>query len=265
MYKQFFGLTGEVFSKDINENDMYQSTSFNELLKRFEYIKEYRGIMSLTGEPGVGKTTALRYFINSLNTQSYFPIYLPLATVGVIDFYKQLNKALNGEARHRKSEVFRSIQSQILEYAEHKNIIPFIIFDEAHLLKEQNIRELQIITNFRMDTIDPAVVILSGQNVLMDKLQKRVLKSFYQRITLRYRILPLTKQETKEYILHQFKLCKSENEIITESGYEAVYNLSRGNMRVIGEVVKKALIYCASQRKEKIEAEDVLTIKSEVL
>lgn len=265
MYEQFFGFTKTPFPKDIKTDDMYQSSSFKELLKRFEYIKEYRGIMTLSGEPGLGKTTAVRYFINSLNTQSYFPIYLPLATVGVIDFYRQLNKSLNGETIHQKSQVFNSIQRQILDYAVHKNIIPVIIFDEAHLLKDQNIRELQIITNFSMDTFDPAVIILAGQNILMDKLQKSVLNSFYQRISLRYRIIPLTKEETKQYILHQFKLCKCENEILTGSAYESVYNLSRGNVRLTGELVKKALIFCATLKKEKVTEEDILAIKSEVL
>jgi len=35
--------------------------------------------------------------------------------------------------------------------------IPVIIFDEAHLLKNENFYELQIIANFNMDSSDPAL------------------------------------------------------------------------------------------------------------
>jgi type II secretory pathway predicted ATPase ExeA len=265
MYEQFFGMTGTPFAKDIKVSDMYQSSSFNELLKRFEYIKEYRGIMALSGDPGMGKTSAIRFFMDSLNNQSFFPVYLPLATVGVTDFYKQLNRTLNGEATHLKSRVFESIQQQITAYAIQKNIIPVIIFDEAHLLKEQNIRELQIISNFERDTLDPAIIILVGQNVLLDKLKKKILQSFYQRISLKYQMEPLTKKETKEYILHNLKLCKCENEVLTEPAFTAVQNLSMGNIRLIGSLVKAALIYCFGEKKDKITEEDLLTVSSEVL
>jgi type II secretory pathway predicted ATPase ExeA len=265
MYEQFFGMTGTPFAKDIKISDMYQSASFKELLKRFEYIKEYRGIMTLSGEPGMGKTTAIRFFMDSLNNQSFFPVYMPLATVGVIDFYKQLNRILNGEDIHVKSQVFESIQQQITAYAIQKNIIPVIIFDEAHLLKEQNIRELQIISNFDRDTLDPAIIILVGQTVLLDKLKKKILQSFYQRISLKYQMEPVIKKETKEYILHHFKLCKSEHEILTEPAFEAVHNLSMGNIRLIGKLVKAALIYCFGEKKDKITEEDILTVSSEVL
>jgi len=61
--------------------------------------------------------------------------------------------------------------------------IPVIIFDEAHLLKHENFYELQIISNFSMDSTDPALFILSGQPHLRDKLLNLMHQAFNQRIT----------------------------------------------------------------------------------
>jgi len=265
MFEQFFGFKNTPFSKSILPSDMFIFASFKELHNRFDYIKNYRGIMILTGESGTGKTSAVRFFIHSLPSQSFFPIYLPLSTVGVVDFYRQLNIALKGEYKFFKSDAFDSIQKQILDYTLNKNIIPVIIFDEAHLLKEQNIKELQIIANFKYDTVDPAIFILVGQNVLQDRLLSVNLNSFYQRISLKYTLCGLTREETKLYILHQFKINNCEEEILTEPAFESVHKLSHGCIRIIGSIVNKALILAFLERRRKITEEDIIKVSQEVL
>lgn len=265
MFEQFYGFTSQPFSKEISPDDMFHSPVFSELQKRFDYMKNKRGIMLVSGPAGSGKTSAIRHFLNSLDAQSFMPVYIPLATVPVSDFYRQLNAGLNGSKTHSKSLLFKSIQNQILDYSLHKAIIPVIVFDEAHLLKDQNFLELQIISNFQCDTIDPALFILVGQNVLFDKLNKYFLRSFYQRISLKYRLEPLSKSQIQDYILHQFKISGCKAEIFNEPAFEAVYKLSNGNVRIAGELVRNSLILAAEQKKTKITEEEVMTASSEVL
>lgn len=265
MYQQYFGLTDKPFKKDIKTSDLFLSSSLKELTKRFEYIKEHRGIMVVYGQPGVGKTTSMRYLIDSLDKKAFFPVYIPLATVSVSDFYKQLNSYLKGDKAHFKSHVFKSIQDQIINYAVNKGIIPVIILDEAHLLIDQNIKELQIITNFQCDTIDPAIFILSGQDLLIDRIRKSILNSFYQRIALKYMLSPLTKDETAKYIQHHLKLVKCEQKLLTESAYDAVFKMSGGKGRVAGDLVKMSMRICADEKRQKINEEDIMKAAQEVL
>lgn len=265
MYRQFFGLTDEPFKKEIKTSELFLSSSLKELFKRFEYIKEHRGIMAVCGEAGTGKTTALRYLIDSLNPKAFLPLYIPLSTVRSTDFYRQLNRFLKGEKAHFKSLVYQSIQKQIMDYAVHKSIIPFIIFDEAHLLHDDNIRELQLITNFNCDTIDPAVFILCGQPFLMDRLRKGILNSFYQRISLKYSLEPLKKEEMKKYIQHHLKLVRCEQEILQPAACEAVFKMSGGKARVAGELIRMGMRICADEKRQKITEEDIMTAAQEVL
>jgi len=265
MYQQFFGLTDEPFKKDIKTSDLFHSSSLKELFKRFEYIKEHRGIMVVSGESGTGKTTALRYLLDSLNPKAFLPLYIALSTVRSSDFYRQLNSYLKGERSHYKSQVYQAIQQQIMDYAVHKSIIPFIVFDEAHLLHDDNIRELQLITNFNYDTIDPAVFILCGQPLLMDKLRKSILNSFYQRISLKYNLGVLGKEEIKKYIQHHLKLVKCEQDILNPAAYDAVYKMSGGKGRVAGDLIKMSMRICADEKRQKITEEDIMTAAPEVL
>jgi type II secretory pathway predicted ATPase ExeA len=265
MYQQFFGFSDKVFSKSVHPDKVYFNDSYNELIKRFDYITENRGIMLLTGEPGSGKTCFIRYFISKLNKTNFFPVYIPLATVAIGDFYRQLNDALHGEPAFGKANVFKAIQSQIISYTVNRNIVPVVIFDESHLLKDQNFKELQIISNFKYDTFSPVVFILAGQSVLIDRVRSYNLVSFNQRISIKYHLPNLTLKESKKYIIHHFKICNRENNILTEPAYTAVFNVTKGIPRVIGEVVKKALMIAAGKKSNNVSEEDIIAASHEVL
>ena len=234
MYQQYFGLTQDPFPTNLIFEHIYKSESYLELNERLEHLCSHMGIMLLTGSPGSGKTTALRCFIETLNRKMYLPIYLPLSTVSVFEFYRQLNKALGGSECYYKSDIFNSIQSQILCLTETQGLLPIIILDEAHLLKEQNFKELQIIMNFEMDSVMPFSLILAGHPILQKRLQSYTLDSFNQRILLKYSLGYLSENETKEFIKMSFMRAGREENILTEAAYKIVHQKSRGLPRLIG-------------------------------
>ncbi len=96
MIEARFGFKRRPFDKSLASRDLYLWPGLQELEARLEMVKQARGILLLTGEPGTGKTAALRRFVDSLNLEHYLPVYLPLATVTVLDAYAQLNRALGG-------------------------------------------------------------------------------------------------------------------------------------------------------------------------
>ena len=123
-----------------------------------------------------------------------------MLSVAIGDFYKQLNDALAGEPCGAKSVLFKSIQERILHYAIQLNKIPVIIIDEAHLLKNDNFFERQIISNFNMDSLDPAIFILIAQSHLNDRLARNFLESFNQRINMKFHINALVLSDVTKLI-----------------------------------------------------------------
>lgn len=138
--ERFFRTVRDMFLPNIPYNEQLSIEILNNMFKEW-LLKQYhhnfhRGIMLLTGEPGTGKTTALRRFVDNLSNELFLPVYLPLSTVAIGDFYKQLNSKLHGPSLSTKSVLFKSIQERILYYAQQANKVPVIIIDEAHLLKK---------------------------------------------------------------------------------------------------------------------------------
>lgn len=264
MYKAFYGLTSDPFPKNVKPENMFEYETFKELQSRLDYMKKQRGFMLITGEPGSGKTTAIRKFVSELNSDRFFNIYMPLSTVAISDFYKQINDALKGERCSTKSILFKSIQERILHYATGLNKIPVIIIDEAHLMKNENFFELQIISNFNMDSLDPALFILVAQSHLNDRLARNFLESFNQRINMKFHMNPLTPSQVSKLIAHQMKMAGSTNNVFNDNAHQAIHNLSGGTLRKIAKLVDKSLMLGASLKKNTITEEEVLAASREI-
>jgi type II secretory pathway predicted ATPase ExeA len=266
MIRAFYNLKITPFEKDIKGDEIFLSLGGRELFQRLEYMKEKRGIMLVTGMPGTGKTLHLRAFVEKLNSNLYQHFYFPLSTVNTHDFYRQLAVSLGGEAGWRKSQLFQSIQNSIKHYVSNSKKIPVIIFDEAHLLKHENFYELQIISNFTMDSQDPALFIVAGQPHLRDKLLSPIHQSFNQRITLKFNLTPLCKEQTQHYIEHHLKRAgRRETEPLFEPcAVNAIYKNSGGTPRLINTLAIKCLTLGTLEKKERITQEEVYCASREL-
>jgi type II secretory pathway predicted ATPase ExeA len=264
MFLSYYNLKGTPFEKSVKKENLFKSNPFKEFISRMEYMKLYKGIILLVGASGVGKTTALRAFIEDLKPEFFKPVYLPLATVTPYEFYQQLNWALGGDSMRRKCDLFSSIQNLIMDYATIKKQIPVIIFDEAHFLRSESIYELQMLFNFNLDSVDPVIIILSGQPHMREKLLRPSFSPINQRLRLKYEFPPLGKDETKEYICHNLKLVGCNSCLFNDNALEAIYNISSGVLRIINNLATKALIYGAATRQDIITEEIIYKVSSEL-
>lgn len=264
MIQAYFNLKDVPFKKDIAIKTLFASAGFQEGCKRLDHIKKTRGLFLLTGDPGVGKTTLLRYFHEELNQQAWQLYYIPLATVTVIDFYRQLNHFLGGKVTYRKADLFRQIQDGIRQLVQNRKIVPVFVFDEAHLLKNDNFTELQLILNFDFDSVMPAVVIIAGQSHLRDRLGRDIFASFAQRISLKYHLTPLSKIESINYVQDAIQKVGGNNSLFTENALEALFNNTQGNLRMLGNLATKALLAAATSNKSVVSEEDVFLATTEV-
>jgi type II secretory pathway predicted ATPase ExeA len=264
MLQAYWNLSALPFQKSIHPDQLFISQSGKELNSRLQYMKNNRGIFLLTGQPGAGKTTALRAFVQQLSDLSFQSFYVPLATVNVLDFYRQINQALHGDHRHLKVDLFRQIQLLIKDLVTQTKKIPVFIFDEAHLLKNENFTELQILSNFNMDSSDPALFILAGQPHLSDRLTRPMLISFYQRITLKYHLLPLTADEINPFIDHNLRLVGCHQSPFSQNAYDAIWKNTNGLLRRVADLALKTMTCGMLQKTTSLTEEHVFLAAREL-
>jgi len=258
----WFGLKGFPFDKNLKTQDAFETEPFKEAMARFDYIKRRGGILLLTGDPGVGKTLALRRYVDTLNDNLFKPYYTPLSTLSRADLLYHLNRLLGLPPRLSKSAIYGQIQKTLLESRESSGKTVFMIIDEAHLLQTGPLEELRLLTNFRMDSYDPFILVLSGQSDLKRIMEFAVMEPFNQRIAMRYHMPGLTPEQTKHYVSHHLKLAGAREPILDDHALEAVHQVSFGIPRKIGTVVEQALTYAMFDQKRTVSAEMVLKVKN---
>jgi len=102
MIEAFYQLKKLPFQKNIEPQNLFMTPATLELKNRLEYIKHTRGLMLLTGMPGVGKTLNIGAFINQLNPNLYKSFYIPLSTINPLEFYSQICFYLTKETCFKK-------------------------------------------------------------------------------------------------------------------------------------------------------------------
>ncbi len=258
----WFGMKRLPFDKTIKPREALSTAPLEECTARLDYIKSRRGILLMTGDPGVGKTLALRRYVDGLNENLFRIFYTPLSTLNRIDLLRHINHLFGLPTRASKSANYSQVQRYLIETKEQTGRIIVLIIDEAHLLKPGLLEELRLLTNFRMDSYDPFILVLAGQSELKRIMEYALLEPLNQRIAMRYHMPPLGEEQTKDYVIHHLKLAGTSEPLLDDPAFRAVHEVSFGIPRRIGAVMEQALTYAMFANKRTISAEMVLKVKS---
>lgn len=258
----WFGFKHYPFDKEIKPADIVDTPILRETHARLEYMKRRGGIMLLTGDPGVGKTIANRRFADTLNENLFKVIYTPLSTLNRSDILRHINALLGLENRFTKSANYQQIQKELLDCKEQRGRTVVLIFDEAHLLKPGPLEEIRLLTNFRMDSFDPFLLILSGQSDLKRMMDYAVMEPLNQRIRMRYHMTGLSEKDTIDYISSRIKWAGSTAPIFSNDALTAIREYSYGFPRIIGNICEEALTYAMFCDKKTVDADMILKIKT---
>lgn len=264
MIETFYHLSACPFDKDIPASQLLSTEPFSELKHRLEYMRRRRGLMLLTGEPGTGKTAAVRAFLERLNPSAYKVFYVPLSTVTPFDFYMMLSLEFSGLASTHKSTLFKNLQKSIRDYVENSRQTPVLVLDEAQYLPDRTLEEIPLLTNFRMDSLDPLLLILIGHSRLEARLARPLFRHLQQRILLRYQLPPLSEEQTRDYIAHHLRRVGGKPEIFTDSASLAVYKISAGVCRQINRLALAALNLGALEQKPTLSEEEIYRASAEI-
>ena len=184
MYLQHFGLRHPPLSKQLTE--LWDDGVLAQLSQRFNWLLQSPGIGLLTGEPGVGKTAALRSLTHPLNPHRYQVLYQSETDFGRVDIYRSLARELGLEPSYRRAQLWRDIKQRVHEMVDSKQLTPLWIIDEAQNLPAEFFRDFPSFLNFAFDSRDltPGVrlVVVSNEFTHRDSNSNeiRILRRIYR-------------------------------------------------------------------------------------
>jgi len=272
MYTNFFSLSELPFSIAPDPKYLFMSDRHREALTHLTHGlgctsgSNNGGFVLLTGEVGTGKTTVSRCLMADLpeNTQLAFILNPTLSSQELLaTICDQL------KIRYRKTgATLKTLTDKISEklLKNHDNDInTILIIDEAQHLDPQVLEQLRLLTNLETDTKKLLQVILIGQPELQQLLKRRDLRQLAQRITARYHLLPLDKNELALYIKHRLSVADCHRALFNKSAIAAIHQLSQGIPRLTNLICHSALMEAYNSNNAVIDKKIVFKAASNAL
>jgi general secretion pathway protein A len=252
MYKTFFGLKENPFRVNPDPRYLFLTEQIEETLSALMYgIQTRVGFLTLTGEVGTGKTTLINRLLELLHRQGTKTAFLFNSRINSSQLFDFLlaDFEIPCDTRTKSLQLMKLNQWLLERHSAGESAV--LIVDEAQNLTYPVLEEIRLLTNLETSTEKLVQIVLSGQPELEEKLKLPQLRQLRQRIALRCKTTPLTKEQTEIYIGKRLHIAGATGEpIFSREAIETVHMYSVGIPRIINLLCEHALVnsYVAHQR-----------------
>jgi len=265
VYTEFFGLNENPFAITPDPRYLYMSARHTDALAHLLYgISESGGFIQLTGEVGTGKTTLIRSVLERLPAKADIALILsPQLTT--VEFLATIVQELHcpPPAERTVKAYIDVLNAHLMQaHAEGRRVV--LIVDEAQTLSPELLEQVRLLTNLETSKQKLLQIILIGQPELRELLDRSEMRQIAQRITGRYHLEPLTKDDTREYVKHRLRVAGAQSDIFASRAIAALYRHSRGIPRLINVIADRALLAAYTKDRRAVDAKLVHAAAAEV-
>ena len=265
MYTEFFGLNEKPFAITPDPRYLYMSARHTDALAHLLYgISESGGFIQLTGEVGTGKTTLIRSVLEQLPAKADIALILsPQLTT--IEFLATIVQELRCQppAERTVKAYIDVLNAHLMQaHAEGRRVV--LIVDEAQTLSPELLEQVRLLTNLETSKQKLLQIILIGQPELRELLDQVEMRQIAQRVTGRYHLEPLTKEDTRAYVSHRLRVAGAQSDVFTKSAIQALYKRARGIPRLINVIADRALLAAYTRDRRSVDARLVSAAAAEV-
>jgi general secretion pathway protein A len=265
VYTEFFGLNEKPFAITPDPRYLYMSARHTDALAHLLYgISESGGFIQLTGEVGTGKTTLIRSVLEQLPERADIALILsPQLTT--VEFLATIIQELHCPApAERTVKAYIDVLNAHLmrAHAEGRRVV--LIVDEAQTLSPELLEQVRLLTNLETSKQKLLQIILIGQPELRELLDRPEMRQIAQRITGRYHLEPLSKDDTRAYVRHRLRVAGAQSDIFTKRAIDTLYRHSRGIPRLINVIADRALLAAYTKDQRGVDVSLVSAAAAEV-
>jgi len=245
-----YGLKWNPFSPELPTEAIYVPPKLENFCWRIEHaqIRE-GGFAMIHGDPGTGKSVALRLLANRLAR-------LPDVTVGAInhpqsnlaDLYRELGDIFAVPLRpHNRWCGFKALRERWLAHREGTRRRAVLLVDEAQEMSPAALCELRLLASPRFDSQPLLCVVLAGDARLIDKLRHEELIPLGSRIRTRLATEHASREELALGLNHLLAGAGNAS-LMTPQLRHTLCDHAAGNYRILATMAAE-LLAAAAQRE----------------
>ncbi|MET0067451.1 MAG: AAA family ATPase [Candidatus Thiodiazotropha sp.] len=266
MFHDFFGIAEDPFSITPDPKYLYLSERHRNGFAHLLFgVTKGGGFVQLTGEVGTGKTLLCRKLLDQLPravdvAYIYNPRMSPLELVAAI--CDEL-KVLYPLGCNSIKEIVDFLNAYLLEsHAQGRHTV--VIIDEAQNLSIEALEQIRLLTNLETPRQKLLQIILVGQPELKVLLNRPELRQLAQRITARYHLTPLTRDETRAYIRHRLQIAGLDQPVFTASAIRQIHKLSGGIPRLVNILCSRSMLAAFARQVREVDRGTVNRVSREL-
>lgn len=265
MYEKFFELEKKPFELVPNPEFLFLSKSHKKAIVYLDYgLKEHAGFILVTGEVGSGKTTIVRNLLKNLDdTVTLSKVFNTKVTSEQL--IAMVNDDFGLDTAHKdKITLLRELTDFLID--QHAaGRWPTLIVDEAQNLSGELLEEVRMLSNLETDTSKLLQIILVGQPELRKTLAQPELRQLRQRISISCHLMPLSRQETEDYIFHRLEIAGNRNAVSFDEGsIDIIYSFSRGIPRLVNIICDFLMLSAFAEETRRMTKELVQEVIGEI-
>ncbi|MFO7528807.1 MAG: AAA family ATPase [Marinobacter sp.] len=265
MYYDFFGFREPPFSIAPDPRYLYLSERHKEALAHLMYgVRGQGGFIVITGEVGTGKTTVSRCFIeNAPDNVDIALILNPRLSA------QELLSAICDELRiaHEPGATIKQMVDLInrdLLDAHAAGRHKVLMIDEAQNLSADVLEQLRLLTNLETAEKKLLQIVLLGQPELQQILSLPELRQLNQRVTARYHLDAINRNELPAYLKYRLGVAGMRGELFSQGAINRLYKESRGIPRLINLISDRALLGAYAEGEHEITTGHIKQAAKEV-
>lgn len=267
MYLSFFGIAEKPFAITPDPRYLYLGRHHADALAHLVYgINDAGGFIQLTGEVGTGKTTTIRSLLARAPKNAEIALVIN-PRLSPLDFLQticeELGVGMPDGALDSAKELVDQLNRYLLRaHAAGRRVV--LIVDEAQNLSVEVLEQVRLLTNLETASQKLLQIILIGQPELRELLGRNDLRQLAQRVTARFHLQPLAREETIAYVRHRLRIAGATSEIFSAAALREVHRLSGGVPRVINIICDRALLGAYTEDHHHITSALVRRAASEI-
>lgn len=263
--QEHFKLQTTPFGRDMAPADLHRHCAHTEAAARVTWTISQKAIGVLTGEVGVGKTVAVRAAIAALDPTRHTIIYIGNPTAGVRGIHHNVVTALGARPAYSMAALTTQTYEVLAGEAAERGRTPVLVIDEAHLLEQDQLESIRMLTNHDLDSRSPFACLLVGQPTLRRMIKLGVLAALDQRITVRFQMNGMTPEETADYIRHHLKVAGRHDPLFSDDAIALLHDSGRGKPRQINNLARAAMVATYTAGKKIVDESAARAAVTEII
>lgn len=267
MYEDYYGFTEKPFSLTPDPKYLFKSESHANAFELMQYaVRRREGFVVVTGDIGTGKTTLCRALLEEIDRNTFTALVLnpflseeDLLKLILQDFgVVSREDVKSGRLAHvSKQELIETIYDFLL------GLLPLrasavLIIDEAQNLPMPVLEQIRILSNLETDKEKLLQIVLVGQLNLHPLLKAPQMRQLDQRVSIRYELKPLNRDEVAAYVSHRLNIAGGSASVSFQpKALDLVHRRSGGIPRLVNLLCDRALLAAYSARTNRVSADMV--------